>query len=186
MEWSSSKNFKEFTLIPSQRAHQTKLRFPRSYFQEFLKNNLSLSLQRLLTASKLRSFDRFVPLRVVGTTKRPRRERGVGVSYARLCEGEGSRLNEANSPSLGVSLPVSTVLCFPRLLCSLSPSQFQSNSVVGAAPRPKSILERRRTRETERLPDEEARGTEITDLRASSDLAAYRGCRTIPLFDERS
>lgn len=69
---------------------------------------------------------------VVGTTKRPRRERRVGVSYARLVEGEGSRLNEANSPSRpGVSLPVSTVLRFPRLLCSLSPSQFQSNSVYG-------------------------------------------------------
>lgn len=127
MEWSSSKNFKEFTLIPSQRAHQTKLRFPRSYFQEFLKNNLSLSLQRLLTASKLRSFDRFVPLRVVGTTKRPRRERGVGVSYARLCEGEGSRLNEANSPSFGLVFPslfplfsVSLDSCVPSLRVSSS------------------------------------------------------------------
>lgn len=102
-------------------------------FQEAtISKKKSLSNTSLSTASKLRSFDRFVPLRVVGTTKRPRRERGVGVSYARLGEGEGSRLNEANSPSRpGVSLPVSTVLCFPRLLRSLSPSQFQSNSVYG-------------------------------------------------------
>lgn len=87
-------------------------------------------------------------------------------------------------PSLFPLFSVSLDSCVPSL--RVSSSRIRCMVVVGAAPRPKSILERRRTRETERLPDEEARGTEITDLRASSDLAAYRGCRTIPLFDERS
>lgn len=83
----------------------------------------------------------------------------------------------------GVSLPVASVPsvsldCVPLYLSS----QFQSNSVyvvVWARPRtrPKSILERRRTRVGAGwLLDGKGRDTEITDLRAraSSDLSAYR------------
>ena len=128
---------------------------------------------------------------VEGSRKRARTER-VGVSYAQRYGGRPSRLNEANSPSQPGCFPLGcqcSLCCVSLGSVPLSPSpslQVPVQSVpvepslsvyvcvcvcrgVGAVPQPTEI-DFGKTKNESWLPDGEGRDTEITDLRASSDL----------------